>query len=698
MRNRAMLLFVMLGLCIVGTQAQIQSNGTGGGDWNTGSTWIGGAVPGAGDNVVIQGSDVVTLAAAGTCADLTMNAGTKLTIGAFALPGSSWSLNVASTVEWTAVPSSWVNATFGNLIYGGANYSLTQNLNVLGDLTVTTATLRGIGTTSGSLTHSVAGNVIIGPGTGARISCVNQSSATTASCTWNIGGNVSLTGNNSGNRLIIFESAGPHSSPGAVNINGNLNIGSTSQVQVRSSTTANTSTCTGTVTVKGNISNSGTIATSSGATGTSFVFTMNGTSAQQFTGIFPNNFPAGQTAELRIDNAAGVSLGTLATVGTGVTLTLVNGLLTTTGATLLTIGANGTISGGSSSSFVNGPMAQTVTTTSSTAKTFLVGKGTAYRPVTLTVTQDAATATIYTAEVFNVAPASRTLAGSLDRVSVIRYWNIVKGAGANVTTASVNLAYDADDGVSDAANLRIAKDDGAGSWVDLGGTGTAPTTGTITSTNNFTTFSDFTLANNTGGGNPLPIQLASFTARMLSTTSVRLDWETISEINNYGFEVQRSLQPTNGFQSISTLIPGNGTTNERHFYSYTDNTASVGQWFYRLKQIDLDGTVYFTEPVQVDVLTAVTETAPLQFVLSQNYPNPFNPSTNIKFSVEKTAMATLEVFNMLGQKVLTLFDETAEAGKFYTVKLNAEHLSSGMYLYRLESNNKSEMKKMLLLK
>jgi hypothetical protein len=89
---------------------------------------------------------------------------------------------------------------------------------------------------------------------------------------------------------------------------------------------------------------------------------------------------------------------------------------------------------------------------------------------------------------------------------------------------------------------------------------------------------------------------------------------------------------------------------------------------------------------------------PKQFVLLQNYPNPFNPSTEIKFSVEATDRATLEVFNTLGQKVATLFDDVAEAGRYYRVRFSGENLSSGVYFYRLQSGTKSELKRLLLLK
>jgi hypothetical protein len=205
------------------------------------------------------------------------------------------------------------------------------------------------------------------------------------------------------------------------------------------------------------------------------------------------------------------------------------------------------------------------------------------------------------------------------------------------------------------------------------------------------------------GTNPnnLPVQLASFTATPLNQTSVRLHWVTISEINNYGFYVQRRTGTTSTFVEIAgSFVAGHGTTNERHAYQFVDNTLpGSGTYQYRLRQVDLDGTVHHTEPITVTTgVTAVEESAPRVFSLSQNYPNPFNPTTEIRFSVENTARTKLEVFNMLGQPVMTLFDDIAESGRSYRAEVNAAELPSGVYFYRLTSGLRSQLKRMLLLK
>ncbi len=101
------------------------------------------------------------------------------------------------------------------------------------------------------------------------------------------------------------------------------------------------------------------------------------------------------------------------------------------------------------------------------------------------------------------------------------------------------------------------------------------------------------------------------------------------------------------WETIS-FVPGAGTTTETKVYSYSDNGLSVGNYTYRLKQIDFNGTSEYSPEVNVDV------NAPLTFALEQNYPNPFNPSTVIKYSVAKDGFVNVSIFNLLGQKVATL--------------------------------------------
>jgi len=179
---------------------------------------------------------------------------------------------------------------------------------------------------------------------------------------------------------------------------------------------------------------------------------------------------------------------------------------------------------------------------------------------------------------------------------------------------------------------------------------------------------------------------------------VKLNWETVSEINNYGFQVQRAADASSAFADISgAFIPGNGTTTAKHDYSYVDNDYASGNT-YRLKQINLSGTVHYSDAVNPQSTTAVAPAPkPTVYSMSQNYPNPFNPSTNIDFTLPQDSHVRLEVYNLIGQKVMTLMDEVKPAG-YYTVKLDGTNLASGMYIYRLSTGQHTFLKKLVLVK
>jgi len=197
----------------------------------------------------------------------------------------------------------------------------------------------------------------------------------------------------------------------------------------------------------------------------------------------------------------------------------------------------------------------------------------------------------------------------------------------------------------------------------------------------------------------LPIQLSSFTATYITGNQVTLRWTTVSETNSYGFEVQKSLGAGGPYSTIpGSFQAGQGTTTQPHNYSYTDANATAGDWYYRLKQSDLDGTLHFSDAIKPSGVNSVNgKQLPTVFSLDQNYPNPFNPSTQIEFAMPKESRVRLEVYNMLGQKIATLVDEVKTAG-YHAVRFDATGLASGLYFYKLSTNEVSFLKKMMLLK
>ena len=196
----------------------------------------------------------------------------------------------------------------------------------------------------------------------------------------------------------------------------------------------------------------------------------------------------------------------------------------------------------------------------------------------------------------------------------------------------------------------------------------------------------------------LPVELTSFAANV-SNRVVVLNWETATEVNNYGFEVQRSSN-LEGFHTVG-FVKGSGNSNSPKSYSFNDDLTHVlnfGNLQYRLKQIDFDGKYVYSDIVEVAFDT------PAGFALGQNYPNPFNPTTKIEFSIPKTYNVQIKVFDILGREIATLLNEKKQAG-IHFVEFNAENCSSGIYFYRIAVHSDkivggdyTEIKKMILLR
>jgi hypothetical protein len=194
---------------------------------------------------------------------------------------------------------------------------------------------------------------------------------------------------------------------------------------------------------------------------------------------------------------------------------------------------------------------------------------------------------------------------------------------------------------------------------------------------------------NPNGSNP--VELTSFTANS-SSGKVTLSWKTATEINNRGFEIQRTTYDNNWIGIA--FKNGNGTTTNPNNYSFTDNISglNVNKLSYRLRQVDFSGQSQYSPVVLVDNII------PENYNVSQNFPNPFNPSTIIKYQIPQNSLVNLKVYNSLGQEVATLVNGMVNAGS-YEVQLNASNLSSGVYYYVIKAGeNFVQTKKMILMK
>ncbi len=204
----------------------------------------------------------------------------------------------------------------------------------------------------------------------------------------------------------------------------------------------------------------------------------------------------------------------------------------------------------------------------------------------------------------------------------------------------------------------------------------------------------FVLATNNGVGMfttsaTIPVELNSFSASVINS-DVELKWATSTEINNFGFEIERKNLSQSGWEKIA-FIKGAGNSTENNYYNFIDKSLSNGKYSYRLKQIDYNGKYNFSNEIEVELLSV------LEFSLYQNYPNPFNPTTTIQYQLPQDAKATLKVYDVLGNEVATLVNEYRVAGR-YEIDFDASNLSSGIYFYRIQAGNFIETKKMILLR
>lgn len=250
--------------------------------------------------------------------------------------------------------------------------------------------------------------------------------------------------------------------------------------------------------------------------------------------------------------------------------------------------------------------------------------------------------------------------------------------------------------IDPATKLILAKYDGA-TWTEYP-TGNAPLQSnlnyaakTITVTG-LSSFSDFALTDNDA---PLPVELSSFTSNV-NRNIVDLNWSTVSEINNQGFEIERKVVSSTSWSKIG-YVEGNGTSNIAHNYKFTDRNISTEKYNYRLKQLDANGNFTYHNLAN-EVIIGV----PSKFDISQNYPNPFNPTTKINYDLPFDSKVSIKLFDMTGREVANIVNAAQTAG-YYTVQFNGANMASGIYFYNIvaEGGNNAKFvttKKMVLVK
>lgn len=192
----------------------------------------------------------------------------------------------------------------------------------------------------------------------------------------------------------------------------------------------------------------------------------------------------------------------------------------------------------------------------------------------------------------------------------------------------------------------------------------------------------------------VPVELSSFSANVIDG-SVKLEWATTTESNNFGFFIQRRADIATDWQTIG-FVPGKGTIAVPQHYSFNDTDVQPGIWNYRLQQQDFDGKTSYSKVIVINLL-------PGKYALDQNYPNPFNSSTSIKYELPAGEhRIKLVIYDLLGHRILTLVNEKSQPAGVYRINWDGrddagQPVASGVYFFQLLAGNQNFIKKMLLI-
>ncbi|NUN08065.1 MAG: T9SS type A sorting domain-containing protein [Ignavibacteriaceae bacterium] len=193
----------------------------------------------------------------------------------------------------------------------------------------------------------------------------------------------------------------------------------------------------------------------------------------------------------------------------------------------------------------------------------------------------------------------------------------------------------------------------------------------------------------------VPVEFKSLAAAFLED-HVQLNWVTATEKNNRGFEIERKLK--NDDWRVVGYVNGAGTSTADNSYSFSDMQilGYRGTVLYRIKQIDFDGTAKYSSTVDVDVVVNT------ELFLYQNYPNPIRGNsgtekTSIKYSVQSSSFVELSLYNIMGEKVQTVYSGWRERGEYET-DFNTGTLPAGTYFYTLRDASGQISRKLTILK
>ena len=656
--------------------------------WSNSATW-GGTLPAAGDDVVIGNGITVTVGADVTARTIVFaSASGTITVNA----------NVTLTVTQSITLQNSANAARGctlagsgtiscaSLVVGGTNTS--PSADAANTLTSTISTLNISGNFS-VISEDNAANE--------NNTVVNHNSGTI-----NVGGTLILDADfggvgtastvtfnmNSGtqNGQLVLAGTTPFSTPATGTVTTNFN-GTSNTVKYSAAgaqTVRNTPyfnlilSGSGTKTIAGSVNGTLSIAETASTAGSvsygaNAILKYNGSAAQTTSNV---EFPVTVNVDLVIDNSSGVTLNNAKTL-TG-TVTLSNGILTTTATNLLIISGTWTGGGGSASSHVKGPLAKT----GSNNFTFPVGNGTLYRPISISSLSAAATvrATYFLANPRTTFGTTGTGAlMTIKDISACEYWDLNdNGAGIN---AVVGLQYSASSPcnsngyITDPSTLAVVHWSGS-TWENKGAAAGATFTNMTAVTSS--TFSPFTIGTTNAMLNPLPVSFTDVKA-FENGAGVKIEWTNSTESDMSAYVIERSADGVN-FAAIGQTAPRSNQF-DKVSYSYVDLTPLAGTNFYRVKAIELTGKNVFTKSLRVDI-----GRSPNGISL---YPNPVHGSAiTVGFTAQK-GQYSLNVLNTAGQVVYRQALNHTGGTVSQAVSLPAS-LKAGMYNLLISGDNYKE--------
>ncbi len=549
----------------------------------------------------------------------------------------------------TGVEIPTTNSIYYALFANPYNVTLTKNLTVTGNVEFLEGTLN-----AGSYTLTIDGT-INNAGYSSYTGLLNGNGLTNL----NFGGTPRvtlprLTGSFKNVNIGSSKEIDFKNSNGNVSINDALTINTSGKVNIGTQNT---------VSVSGTITNSGII---NGGTQSNLVISGNG--AQVTIPAVTNGLNS-----LTVNRANGIKLAGNISVASNINL--ISGDLDLNGKTI-TLGTNGTL-------MENGGRVKGSTGTITTTRTLNAPLNTDIGGLGVFITSAQNLGS-------TVITRGHTRRGNGVNLGIERYYDIspANNTGLNATVvfkySTLELA-----GISEDKLSMFKSTDGGSNWLEVEGVLNMPNkTLTVTGVNGF---SVWTPASKDA---PLPVEMKSFTSNV-SGRDVKLFWTTSMELNNSGFEVQRTESGKEIWQNIG-FVKGMNNINSTTDYSFTDSKLEKGTFKYRLKQIDFNGNFEI-----FNLENDVNVNGPNKFNLSQNYPNPFNPTTKIDFELPQDSKVNITVYDMLGKVVKVLENSTKKSG-YYTINFDGNSLSSGIYIYRLtaESNGNIStiVKKMTLVK